>query len=240
MTPLVDNRDKNNTEQSKRHEIAPINVIVKETPDSELSYAKLRAALKEPDANKATLKSPPIVYKIKNDVMSIRAANLDDYRYILHKLDEKKFEYYLFREENRVAQLRFVIRGLPGSISPEEIKSDLSEFGLDVDNVTQLKSGRDKSLLPLYLLTIKEVDIGKLREISSIAYIKVRFEDYVPPKGVKQCFKFQRFNHTAKHCHAAARCFKCGQEHESKNCPVDKYLMHAKSLTIIQKIGKKR
>ena len=49
--------------------------------------------------------------------MSIRAANLDDYRYILHKLDEKKFEYYLFREENRIAELRFVIRGLPGLIS---------------------------------------------------------------------------------------------------------------------------
>ena len=130
--------------------------------------------------------------------MSIRAANLDDYRYILHKLDEKKFEYYLFREENRIAQLRFIIRGLPESISPEEMKSELNESGVDVDNITQMKSGRYKSLLPLYLLIIKEVDVDKLRKISSIAYIKVRFKDYVPSKRVKQCFKCQRFNHTAK------------------------------------------
>lgn len=202
-----------------KNKIAPINVIINETSGSEHRYADLRATLKTPSADGKTLKFPPIVYKIKKEVMSVRAADLDDYRFILHKLNEKQFQYYLFREEEqRNNDIRLVLRGLPHSISSEEVILELKEKQIEVVNVSQMRSGKDKSLLPLHLVTIRELDKDRIKQVDSIAFIKVRFEDYIPPRGVKQCFKCQRFNHTAKHCHATPRCFKCGEDHESKTC----------------------
>ena len=212
----------NSAPAPKKPDIAAIYVTIKEEKGSPHNYAQFRAALKEVDQNGKTLTYPPTVVKISKEIIAVNAASLDDYRFIMHKLAEKRFDHHLTRniEDNKTRRL--VLRGLPSSTEPEEIKSDLIEKGVGIIDVKQMKRGKDKSLLPLYLITLHEDQIGKLEIIDQLMFIRVRFEDYVPPKGVKQCFKCQKFHHTAKLCHSTPKCFKCSGTHDSKNCEYNK------------------
>jgi hypothetical protein len=43
-------------------------------------------------------------------------------------------------------------------------------------------------------------------------------ERYIPQSQIKQCFKCQAYGHKASVCTRKARCGKCAQEHETKDC----------------------
>ena len=43
-------------------------------------------------------------------------------------------------------------------------------------------------------------------------------ERYIPQSQIKQCFKCQAYGHKANVCTRKARCGKCAQEHETKDC----------------------
>ncbi|GFS73338.1 uncharacterized protein TNCV_4712151 [Trichonephila clavipes] len=40
--------------------------------------------------------------------------------------------------------------------------------------------------------------------------------------GVTQCYKCNRFNHTSDNCHMIPRCLKCGEAHQTKDCPIQR------------------
>ena len=85
-----------------------------------------------------------------------------------------------------------------------------------------MRHGKDKSLFPLFLISIHEDQTKKLNNINRLQFIKIHFENYVPPKAVKQCFKCQTFYNTAKLCHSTPKCFKCGGTKDSKDCSFNK------------------
>ena len=53
-------------------------------------------------------------------------------------------------------------------------------------------------------------------------YIEHRYyaiaERYIPQSQIKQCFKCQAYGHKASVCTRKARCEKCAQEHETREC----------------------
>ena len=91
---------------------------------------------------------------IYNDTIAVNARSIDDYRFIMHKLAEKRFDHYLMRNIEEIKTRRFVIRGLPLLIEPSDIISELNQKGVGIIEVKSMRCRKNKSLLPLFLISI--------------------------------------------------------------------------------------
>ncbi|GFV15995.1 PRE_C2HC domain-containing protein [Trichonephila clavipes] len=57
--------------------------------------------------------------------------------------------------------------------------------------------------------------------ISPSNFLSVNVEGY-DNKGVTQCYSCQKFNHTADNCRLTPRCLKCGENHQTRECGIQK------------------
>ena len=55
-----------------------------------------------------------------------------------------------------------------------------------------------------------------VRNVRYLCYIRVYWENYKKRRKATQCFKCQRFGHTAEYCNNDPRCVKCDQPHLTK------------------------
>ncbi|GFW52926.1 uncharacterized protein TNCV_2395051 [Trichonephila clavipes] len=78
----------------------------------------------------------------------IEAQSADDHRDITNYLKEKQLEHYVI-EPPSTRPLKLVIKGLPETIEPEDIKNDLISKGINILKVAQLKKFITKP--PTYL-----------------------------------------------------------------------------------------
>lgn len=167
------------------------------------------------------LEFAPTLYSHPGDIISVNPATVRDFKTLQAELATAQFETFLFRNPDEVKPIKVVIRGLHITTTTLDVGNDLKARGFQVVEVNQLRaSGKDKRLLPLFLVTL--VDDQKSRDIvnvKTVLYTRVTVEDYKSRKDPPQCFKCQRFNHVAKNCNAIARCVKCADTHESKECP---------------------
>ncbi|GFW51194.1 hypothetical protein TNCV_3594761 [Trichonephila clavipes] len=62
---------------------------------------------------------------------------------------------------------------------------------------------------------------AKIFQIKTLSYLSIRVEGY-KGTGVRQCYSFNRFNHTVDNCHTIPRCLKCGEAHQTKDCPIQR------------------
>ena len=89
-----------------------------------IAFLKSNTVLKEADKNGQTY--PPTVVKISNDTIAVNVTSINDYRVIMHKLAEKRFEHHLPRNTEEIKTRWFEIRGLLFSIKPSDIKSEMT------------------------------------------------------------------------------------------------------------------
>lgn len=71
--------------------------------------------------------------------------------------------------------------------------------------------------MPLLLVKLpkNEKDIFQIKEVNGLIAI---IETLKNKTDGGQCFRCQKFNHSAKNCHAEPKCVKCGQNHLSVEC----------------------
>ncbi|GFW07231.1 uncharacterized protein TNCV_3694241 [Trichonephila clavipes] len=81
--------------------------------------------------------------------IKIEAQSADDHRDITNYLKEKQLEHYVI-EPPSTRPLKLVIKGLPETIEPEDIKNDLISKGINILKVAQLKKFVTKTP-PTYL-----------------------------------------------------------------------------------------
>lgn len=63
----------------------------------------------------------------------------------------------------------------------------------------------------------RQPDHFKIFEVTELCGILVTAETF-RFQGTTQCYKCNRFGHTAKQCLSRARCLKCGKHHETRDC----------------------
>ncbi|GFU39894.1 PRE_C2HC domain-containing protein [Trichonephila clavipes] len=52
-------------------------------------------------------------------------------------------------------------------------------------------------------------------------YVSITVEGF-ESRGVILCFQCNQFNHTAEHCNLTAKCLKCGDKHQTRDCQIKK------------------
>lgn len=117
---------------------------------------------------------------------------------------------------------RVVIRQLPIDTPPETLQTALEEKGIQVQKVLRMaKRGSAPEPYPLFLVVLEGTanlhDILKLTNLEGVA---IRVELYRGGGRITQCYRCQGLGHTSHGCHEAARCVKCGQQHDAKECPL--------------------
>lgn len=82
--------------------------------------------------------------KVTNEVYNIKAK-------IVKFLTERKLQFHVVSD--LVSPLKIVLRGLPKSIAPAKIISELNLLGFDVPKAIQMVSRKDGRKLQLFQLT---------------------------------------------------------------------------------------
>jgi hypothetical protein len=86
-------------------------------------------------------------------------------------------------------------------------------------DVSQIWSRKDKTLLPLYMLTFeKKEDTKRIFERKEILSMRVTIEAMRRSRLILQCKNCQAYGHTQKYCRKEARCMKCVGKHHTKEC----------------------
>jgi hypothetical protein len=149
--------------------------------------------------------------------VTIYPHTVDAYRKIVRCLKENQAEFHTYQLSEDKAY-RVVIRGLHWSIGEEAIRTEISNLGYRVRNVTNVIS-RDKIKLPLFYVDLEPCkNNNKIFDIKFLCYSRIWVEEPRQRRQPVQCVRCQRYNHTKNHCNLPPRCVKCGANHESSAC----------------------
>lgn len=159
--------------------------------------------------------------------IKILLTSTDDFRNVTKFYDNAQVKYFTFvNPEER--PLSVVMRGVPYSISEEEVKDELIKLNYPVIRTTRLLKttrtidGQEKIKSPTPLLAIDLVNNDKGKSIFNIdrfCYSVVSVEPRRRSSAIPQCTNCQRFNHTKNFCRLEPRCVKCAGSHNYKDCP---------------------
>lgn len=216
LTTDPEDEDETNDNDTDRQGPTPPPIILKDITDFIELAKKIEAVCKG-----------TISFRSKNDSTSLKTSCAADYRAATNILKEMKVQYHthILRKD---AKAKLVIRGLNKSIATSYIQESLKDLGFSVDTVSQLRSQwkredetdptSPKRLLPLFAVYTQASDITALMNINTLCYCKVTVEKFRPQTGPTQCYRCQRFGHTANYCTINPRCMKCGMDHPTIRC----------------------
>jgi hypothetical protein len=150
------------------------------------------------------------------DGIRVNPVTVDDFRALTRLLEERRVSFHSFALPE-AKTLRAVLRTVPVEISLDDIKSDLVDQVLASIKVTRMISGRSKLPLPLVLVEVPK-DKGQIFDWRTVCHLRISVERPHKKGSTAQCHRCQKFHHSQKNCHALAKCVKCGEGHESKDC----------------------
>lgn len=162
--------------------------------------------------------------------LRIQCTTLEDYNALQYFLAANRLQYFTYQRSSDQL-IKLIIRGLPPTISEEEILAELQEMQFPAMSVRQFKrlqvdpitDDRSKVPLPIWLVTlhnqsgIKE----KMKQLTGMFNLTIKVEDYLGSPVPVQCYKCQRFGHKAQGCNIQPKCVKCAGSHHTKECTKD-------------------
>ncbi|GFX92732.1 nucleic-acid-binding protein from transposon X-element [Trichonephila clavipes] len=164
---------------------------------------------------------PKLRNKMSGEYFKLYCDTHDQFDILNNFLEEQKFEFYSITPKH-LRPIKVVIKGLPKDTKTQEIHQDLLDLGFTVDRVSQFTGRITNEPLPVFLITLpRNIDNAKIFKVNKLAFITAIIEGY-ESKGVTQCYKCQKFNHTASNCHIKPRCLKCGEAHQTAECQIQK------------------
>ncbi|GFY17288.1 nucleic-acid-binding protein from transposon X-element [Trichonephila clavipes] len=165
-----------------------------------------------------TKEFPKIRSRLTGDFLKLYTDSAEERRLVVQLLKRLKFQFYTIKAKAERA-IKVVIKGLPRTTNPEEIKQDLEMLGYTPEQVNQLIGRKTKRTLPIFLITLpRNLDNLKIFDLKTLSYLSIRVEGY-DGKGVTQCYTCNNFNHSSENCHLNPRCLKCGENHITRDCP---------------------
>lgn len=156
------------------------------------------------------------------DHIKYQVDNMADYRTVFKFCQDKNIPFFTHQQADK-REKKIVIKGLPPEAEEEDIKRDLERQGFRVTMVYQYKKRDEdsKRLKDTATYTASLPKDQKWENIYQVRYIlltKVTIEDYENRQGPPQCKRCLRWGHTANYCWMPARCIRCGDYHERKDC----------------------
>lgn len=148
--------------------------------------------------------------------ISIQPSSPNDYRSIIKILDTLKAQYHTYQLPSEKL-LHVVLRGVPKPMEEMEIRQELENNGFHPESVTRLRRYKDKSPMPLVLVTVPktEKNIFNLQHINRVI---ITVESQRPKTRISQCFRSQRFGHAQSRCTVQPKCVKCAGAHHYSEC----------------------
>jgi hypothetical protein len=86
--------------------------------------------------------------------IKINAEEEKDYRYITRALNQTNIEWYSFKNK-LMRPIKVMARNIHASCSAEDVMKDLQNKNFTIMEVSQIRSRKDKTPLPLYMLTFE-------------------------------------------------------------------------------------
>lgn len=209
---------KNTTPRSKSPQIAPVEKPTKErVPPIVLHQKELwsTASKKLSDSQISFSKAKTIAEGI-----SIQPSSADDYRATINILNNLKAQYHTYQLPSEKL-LHVILRGVPEPLTDTEIRQELEENGFHPEAVTRLRRYKEKSPMPLVLVTVpkSEKNIFNLQHVSRVV---ITVESQKPKTRINQCFRCQRFGHAQSRCTVMPKCVKCAGDHHYTECTKSK------------------
>lgn len=177
----------------------------------------------------AKLKKRYCIKNINKDLSVILTDSLEDYNVCIDELTVKKNHYYTYTP-NELKPINVLLKNIHCSYSEEEVSAELLSLTflnpntqiIKVGKYATMRSKREKRILSIYLVQLSPS--SQVEELTDIKYLlnqQVVWEA-ISRSDIMQCYRCQRFNHTARNCQMPYRCVKCKAPHEYGKCPTDK------------------
>lgn len=172
------------------------------------------------DSNTATqtLKgqlSDKFQYKYSKGKTLIYTNNSEDFKKVKLYLEGKKYGFHTFTLPDEKL-LKLVLRGLPPTVTIDDIKEELKEQKVEVIKVTQISKNAEYPLYSMLFSTgTKAQDILKIK---TLCYCVISWEKPHRKPNPTQCYRCQKFHHVAVNCTRVPKCLKCAGDHNVKDC----------------------
>lgn len=163
------------------------------------------------------------VYKITRFGTKLLCSTAEEYTAVKNHLIECGLEFYSHDRPNQ-RPYRVVVRGLP-TIDPKALVTCLKEQHELVAQSAHIirRKGECAALDEKFHLVCFEkghTNLKKLREVTTIASIAVRWEAYRNKRAdATQCLNCLYHGHGTRNCHLKGRCNHCGEAHVTEECP---------------------
>ncbi|KAI5713820.1 hypothetical protein M8J76_016549 [Diaphorina citri] len=139
----------------------------------------------------------------------------EDFKLLKTYLTEKQFQFHTFTLQTEKL-VKIVLRGLPPTISEDDIKEELNDLGHKVEKVHQLSKNPQ---YPVYsLLFSPGTVLSNIFKIKTLCYCVVSWEKPHKKTNPTQCYRCQKFHHVANNCTRQKKCVKCSGDHHVKEC----------------------
>ena len=133
---------------------------------------------------------------------------------------DKLGEWDIIRHPEISNKARGVITSVHQEITMEELKEE-AESQVPILKAERLKRRANGNTMVESQSVVITFDAESIPEKITIGFQEHKVRLYVPP--ALQCYKCRRFgDHIAKFCRSKERCARCGQEHPTKDCQVEK------------------
>ncbi|XP_074035496.1 uncharacterized protein [Leptinotarsa decemlineata] len=155
--------------------------------------------------------------RLTRDGIYIYANNEEEWRKATRYMEEFRLEFHTFTLKKEIP-LHAVIRGIPENVEDADVAADLTRQGFEVLECHRMTSRKTRQILPLFLVKVPK-DQDKIYALRTCVNLIVRAEPQrINKKEIRQCHRCQYFGHAQRCCHATARCVKCGEQHETREC----------------------
>lgn len=180
------------------------------------------------NALKVQLKSRYCIQNVNKNLSLVYTDSIDDYNKCIELLDAAKTHHFS-HTPTELKPINVLLKNIHTSYTDEDVNDALKQlkFSDPNTNITKvskystLRSKREGRELSIYRVQL--CPLSQIKEITDIKYLlnqAVTWEK-IHTSDMMQCYRCQRYNHSARNCKMPYRCVKCKSDHLPGECPVN-------------------
>lgn len=157
---------------------------------------------------------------INKNLLHVLVKCAEEYKKIIDTLRANGLLGFTFTPKDKKCY-RIVIRNLhhstPHSAIIEEVEKTNNKIRGEIINA---RFGPDKQPTTTFFVNLEpSINNKDVKKIEHIYYQKVKIEDPRKSNTIVQCKRCQQYGHSRNNCMMPFRCVKCGEGHNTSDCP---------------------